>query len=84
MTTETPGFDMTDERDPHLAASIAAAFNVLSSMTGVRARVATYVVLSGDDRKVVDLTEFRTALATCKRLEVVRGETDDDVYVCSL
>lgn len=84
MTTVLSGYDMTEVRDPHLAASIAAAFNVLSSLTGVRARVATYVVIAGDERKVVDLTEFRAALAGCKRLEVVRGETDGDVYVCSL
>jgi hypothetical protein len=80
----TTGYEMTDERDPHLAASIAAAFNVLSSLTGVRARIATYVVLEGSDRRVVDVTEFRRALTGCRRLEVVRGETDGDVYVCSL
>jgi len=75
---------MTNERDPHLAASVAAAFNVLSSMTGIRARVATYVVVDDAGRRVVNLSEFRHALAGCKRLEVVRGESDGDVYVCSL
>ncbi|GAC1425323.1 MAG: hypothetical protein NVSMB64_32380 [Candidatus Velthaea sp.] len=75
---------MTDERDPHLAASIAAAFNVLSTMTGIRARVATYVVIDEAGRRVVTLSEFRRALAGCKRLEVTRGETDGDVYVCLL
>jgi len=76
--------DMTEERDPHLAASIAAAFNVLSTMTGIRARSATYVVLDLRGRRVVTLPEFRRALAGCKRLEVVRGESDGDVYVCSV
>jgi hypothetical protein len=76
--------EMPNERDPHLAASVAAAFNVLSTMTGIRARVATYVVVDEAGRRVVSLTEFRHALTACKRLEVVRGDTDGDVYVCSL
>lgn len=75
---------MTNERDPHLAASVAAAFNALSSMTGIRARAATYVVVDEAGRRVVSLSDFRHALAACKRLEVVRGEADGDVYVCSL
>lgn len=76
---------MTEECDPHLAASITAAFNVLSTLTGHRARTATYVVVEGNIRRVVTLAEFRRALAGCKRLEVVRGEIHgNDVYICAV
>jgi hypothetical protein len=71
-----------DDRDPALAASIAAAFNVLTTLTGIRARVATYMICEGDTRRVVTLDEFRLALITCKRLEVVRSQIDQsDIYL---
>jgi hypothetical protein len=71
-----------DDRDPALAASIAAAFNVLTTLTGMRARVATYMICEGDTRRVVTLDEFRLALITCKRLEVVRSQIDQsDIYL---
>jgi hypothetical protein len=70
------------DRDPALAASIAAAFNVLSTLTGIRARVATYMICEGEDRRVVTLDEFRLALVTCKRLEVVRSRVEQiDIYL---
>jgi hypothetical protein len=71
-----------DDRDPALAASIAAAFNVLTTLTGIRARVATYMICDGDTRRVVTLDEFRLALVSCKRLEVVRSPIDhSDIYL---
>jgi hypothetical protein len=81
MTRPTVSDDY-DDRDPALAASIAAAFNVLTTLTGIRARVATYMICEGDDRRVVTLEEFRVALVTCKRLEVVRSPIDQrDIYL---
>ena len=84
MTRPTVREDFSD-RDPALAASIAAAFNVLTTLTGIRARVATYMIAQDGVRRVVPLEEFRFALLTCKRLEVVRSENDEtDIYLCQL
>jgi hypothetical protein len=48
----------------------------------MRARVATYMICEGDTRRVVTLDEFRLALITCKRLEVVRSQIDQsDIYL---
>jgi hypothetical protein len=83
MTRPTTSED--DGRDPDLAASIAAAFNVLTTLTGIRARVATYMICEGDSRRVVTLDEFRLALPSCKRLEVVRSDIDQgDMYLCRI
>ena len=80
--TRPTGSEEFDDRDPALAASIAAAFNVLTTLTGMRARVATYMICEGDTRRVVTLDEFRLALITCKRLEVVRSQIDQsDIYL---
>jgi len=77
--------DRNSGRDPALAASIAAAFNVLTTLTGIRARIATYMVCESGDRRIVELEEFRLALLRCKRLEVVRSESDQsDIYLCQL
>ncbi|MFN2459554.1 MAG: hypothetical protein ABR591_02505 [Candidatus Velthaea sp.] len=84
MVTLEPEPEGPQERDDNVAASLTAAFNVLSSIADVRTRLATYVVIDRDGRRVVTLGEFRRALGRCKRLEVARGDTDGDVYVCSL
>ncbi|MGB8264892.1 MAG: hypothetical protein WCE44_01040 [Candidatus Velthaea sp.] len=85
MTIRTTVREECDDRDPALAASIAAAFNVLTALTGEQARPASYLICESGAPRSATLDEFRLALLDCKRLEVVRSENDEsDVYVCQL